>query len=186
MAAATSIITEQSPFIVRTSFTAAQATVPLAEWAAKNGIKKVVTIVSDYGPGIDVEKAFTETFTKAGGTVENLRVPLRQPRLRALPAEGGGRQARRAPRLRAVGRRLAVHEAVSSSAASTRAASSFIAEGSVTDDDLLNAIGDVALGVDHLAPLLGGPRQPREQGLRRGLQEGQQRHAPELHGHGRL
>src|SRR5215204_3952086 len=55
MAAATSIITEQSPYIVRTSFTAAQVTVPLAEWAAKNGFKKVTTIVSDYGPGIDVE-----------------------------------------------------------------------------------------------------------------------------------
>ena len=77
MAAATSIITEQSPFIVRTSFTPPQVTVPLADWAAKNNIKRVVTIVTDYGPGIDAEKAFTETFTKAGGQVENLRVPLR-------------------------------------------------------------------------------------------------------------
>src|SRR3712207_4412364 len=79
MAAATSTITEASPFVVRTSFTAAQATVPLADWAAKNGLKKVTTLVSDYGPGIDVEKAFTEVFTKAGGQVENLRVPLANP-----------------------------------------------------------------------------------------------------------
>ena len=71
MAAATSVITEQSPFIVRTSFTAPQVTVPLAEWAAKNGVRRAVTLVTDYGPGIDVEKAFTETFTKAGGQVEN-------------------------------------------------------------------------------------------------------------------
>ena len=42
-------------------------------------LKRVVTLVSDYGPGIDVEKAFTETFTKAGGQVENLRVPLANP-----------------------------------------------------------------------------------------------------------
>src|ERR671920_814563 len=60
MAAATSNITEQSSYIARTSFTAPQVTVPLAEWAWKNGIRRAVTLVSDYGPGIDVEKAFTE------------------------------------------------------------------------------------------------------------------------------
>ena len=47
MAAATSIITEQSPYIVRTSFTAAQVIVPLAEWALKDGIKHVVTRIYD-------------------------------------------------------------------------------------------------------------------------------------------
>ncbi|MGL4442988.1 MAG: ABC transporter substrate-binding protein, partial [Alsobacter sp.] len=67
-AAATAIITEQSPFIVRTSFTLPQATVPMAEWASRNGVKKVVTLVTDYGPGIDAEKAFVERFAKDGGT----------------------------------------------------------------------------------------------------------------------
>ncbi|HJW12499.1 MAG TPA: ABC transporter substrate-binding protein, partial [Albitalea sp.] len=52
-AAATSMITEQSPYIVRTSFTLPQVSVGIAEWAAKNKIKKVVTLVTDYGPGID-------------------------------------------------------------------------------------------------------------------------------------
>src|SRR5438067_7607137 len=46
MAAGTSIITERSPYIVRTSFTLPQSSVIIADWAAKNGIKKVVTIVS--------------------------------------------------------------------------------------------------------------------------------------------
>ena len=67
MAAGTATITEASPFIVRTSFTMPQATEPMADWAFKNGIKKVVTLVSDYGPGIDSEKAFSGVFTKAGG-----------------------------------------------------------------------------------------------------------------------
>ena len=80
MAAGTSSITEASPFIVRTSFTLAQSSVPMAEWAFKNGIKKVVTMVSDYGPGIDAEKSFSDKFKADGGTiVENLRVPLRSP-----------------------------------------------------------------------------------------------------------
>jgi branched-chain amino acid transport system substrate-binding protein len=145
MAAATSIITEQSPYIVRTSFTAAQVIVPLAEWAAKNGIKHVVTIVSDYGPGIDVEKSFSETFSKTGGQVENLRVPLANPdfspflqkvadakpdALLAFVPSGVGAQFMK----QFVERGL------------DKSGIRFLAEGSVTDDDLLNDLGDVALG----------------------------------------
>ena len=105
MAAGTSIITEASPYIVRTSFTLAQSSVPMADWAAKNGIKKVVTLVSDYGPGIDAEKSFNEQFKADGGTiVEKLRVPLRNPDFAPFLQKARRRQARRAVRLRAVGR----------------------------------------------------------------------------------
>ena len=69
MAAATSAITEASPFIVRTSFTLPQAAVAMGEWAPKNGIKTVVTLVSDYGPGLDAEKAFKAEFESKGGKV---------------------------------------------------------------------------------------------------------------------
>ena len=60
MAAATSSITEASPFIVRTSFTLPQCAVAMGDWAPKNGLKRVVTLVSDYGPGIDAERYFKE------------------------------------------------------------------------------------------------------------------------------
>ena len=80
MAAATSSITEQSPFVIRAGFTLPQVTTPLADWAPKNGISKVVTLVSDYGPGIDAETAFKSRFTANGGQVlAELRVPLRSP-----------------------------------------------------------------------------------------------------------
>jgi branched-chain amino acid transport system substrate-binding protein len=80
MAAATSSITQASPYIVRTSFTLPQASVSMADWAPKNGIKKVVTLVSDYGPGIDAEKYFKDRFIFNGGTVvDTLRVPMRSP-----------------------------------------------------------------------------------------------------------
>src|SRR3954466_160919 len=69
MAAATSSITEASPFIVRSSFTLPQVSVALADWAPKNGIRKVVTLVSDYGPGIDAEKFFKGRFEFNGGKV---------------------------------------------------------------------------------------------------------------------
>jgi branched-chain amino acid transport system substrate-binding protein len=52
----------------------------MAEWANKNGIKKVVTLVADYGPGIDAEKYFADRITLNGGQViEKLRTPLRAP-----------------------------------------------------------------------------------------------------------
>ena len=79
-AAGTSIITERSPYIVRTSFTLAQSTVPMAQWAAKNGIKKVVSMVSDYAPGVDCEVSFKEEFTEQGGQIiEAIRFPLANP-----------------------------------------------------------------------------------------------------------
>ena len=147
MAAATSSITEASPYIVRTSFTLPQVSVALADWAPKNGIKKVVTLVSDYGPGIDAEKYFKERLQFNGGQVtESLRVPLRNPDF--------------APFLQKV-RDLkpdALFVFVPSGAGAAvmkqfvergmeKAGIRLIATGDVTDDDQLNEIGDGALGV---------------------------------------
>ncbi len=75
--AATSAITDKSEFFIRTSYTLWQVTVPLAQWAAKQGTKKVVTAVTDYGPGIDAEAAFKSEFGKQGGSVvESIRMPI--------------------------------------------------------------------------------------------------------------
>ena len=75
--AATSSITEKSDYFIRTSYTLWQVTVPLAQWAAKQGLKKIVTAVTDYGPGIDAEAAFKAEFTKQGGVVvESIRMPM--------------------------------------------------------------------------------------------------------------
>src|ERR1700674_2437179 len=80
MNAATSIITTKSPYIVRVSMTLPQVTVPMAVWAAKNGIKKVYTVVADYGPGLDAEKAFNDAFKAAGGeVVGSIHTPLQNP-----------------------------------------------------------------------------------------------------------
>jgi branched-chain amino acid transport system substrate-binding protein len=79
-AAGTSIITERSPYIVRTSFTLAQSSTIIADWALQNGIKKVVTMVSDYAPGADAEAAFKGRYTANGGQViESIRFPLANP-----------------------------------------------------------------------------------------------------------
>ena len=77
MNAATSVITTRSPYIVRVSHTLPQDTQPMAQWAAKNGIKRVFTLVSDFGPGIDAETQFVKSFKAAGGEiVDSVRSPL--------------------------------------------------------------------------------------------------------------
>ena len=147
MAAATSSITQASPFVVRTSFTLPQAAVAMADWAPKNGIKTAVTLVTDYAPGIDAEKFFRDRFLFNGGkVVESLRVPLRNPDF--------------APFLQKV-RDLkpdALYVFVPSGAGAAvmkqfgergmdKAGIRLIGTGDVTDDDQLNDMGDVALNV---------------------------------------
>src|SRR5260370_31615991 len=80
MAAGTSIITERSPYIVRTSFTLAQSSTIIADWAVQNGIKKVAKLTSDYAPGNDALNFFKQNFTAGGGEiVEEVQVPLSTP-----------------------------------------------------------------------------------------------------------
>lgn len=77
MNAATSAIVNQSPYIIRTSFTTWQTSLPMAQVALDKGVKKVITVVSDYGPGIDAENAFKAGFADIGGeVVESIRMPL--------------------------------------------------------------------------------------------------------------
>ena len=146
MAAGTSIITEKSPYIARTSFTLPQSSVIIADWAAKNGIKKVVTIVSDYAPGADAEKSFTERFKAAGGEIpEAIKVPLANPDF--------------APHLQraADAKPDAIFIFVPSGQGGTfmkqfaergldKAGIKLIGPGDVTDDDLLPGMGDAAVG----------------------------------------
>ncbi|MEK0416168.1 MAG: hypothetical protein RI949_174 [Pseudomonadota bacterium] len=147
MAAATSAITEASPYVVRTSFTLPQASVALAEWANKNNVKKVVSLVADYGPGYDAEKFFTDRITlNSGQVMEKLRTPMRAPDFAPvlqkvrdakpdalfvfLPSGQG------AAFMKQFGER-----------GLDKAGIRLIATGDVTDDDQLNDMGEVAMGV---------------------------------------
>ncbi len=105
MNAATSVITTKSDYIARVSMTLPQISAPMGTWAVKNGIKKAVTLVADYGPGIDAETAFKTNFIGGGGQVtESIRVPLKNPEFAPYHPAHQGRQAGRGIRVRA-GRR---------------------------------------------------------------------------------
>ena len=144
MAAGTSIITERSPYIVRTSFTLAQSSTIIGDWAAKNGIKKVATLTSDYAPGNDALNFFKQNFTAGGGAVvEEVKVPLANPdfapflqRMKDskpdaifvfVPAGQGGNFMKQYAERGLTGIKV-------------------IGPGDVMDDDLLNGMGDAALG----------------------------------------
>ncbi len=80
MLAGASMVTERSPFIVRTSFTLAQSSVIIGDWAAKNGIRKVATLTTDYAPGNDALEFFKSRFLAGGGEiVGEVKVPLVNP-----------------------------------------------------------------------------------------------------------
>ena len=79
MLAATSVITTKSPFVARVSYTLPQAALPMGQWAAKNGIKRVFSVVADYGPGHDSETFFKKGFTEGGGR-SSARCAFRSPR----------------------------------------------------------------------------------------------------------
>jgi branched-chain amino acid transport system substrate-binding protein len=152
MAAGTSTITERSPYIVRTSFTLPQSSVIMAEWAAKNGIKKVVTMVSDYAPGIDSESSFKARFLADGGSVvDAIRVPFQNPDFSPFLQ----RARDDAPN--------AVFVFVPSGQGGTfvkqfiergleGAGIKLICTGDVTDDDQLNGMGDAVIGTISAGP----------------------------------
>jgi branched-chain amino acid transport system substrate-binding protein len=147
MAAATSSITQASPYIVRTSFTLAQASVAMGDWAPKNGIKKVVTLVSDYGPGIDAEKYFIERLLLNGGQVtESLRVPMRSPDFAPFLQKVRDQKPDGLFVFVPSGAGAAVMKQFLERGMD-KAGIKLIGTGDVTDDDQLNDMGDGALNV---------------------------------------
>jgi branched-chain amino acid transport system substrate-binding protein len=149
MNAATAIITTKSPYIARTSLTTPQVNESLGTWAAKKaGIRKVYTLVSDYGPGIDAEGAFQSGFKAAGGEiVGSVRMPVANPdffpflqRAKDLNPEAmfvfvpGGAQPG------------AFGKALVDLGIDTKK-TKVMGQGEITDENALKVMGDAALGL---------------------------------------
>ena len=147
MVAATSSIMNASPYMLRTSWTIPQVASIIGKWAPENGAKKFVSIVSDYGPGADAEKWFQQTIEANGGTViSKLKVPLANPDFAPFLQ----RAADEKPEA------LFVFVPTGAGAAFMKqfvergldkSGIKVIAMADVTDDDLLNNMGDPTIGV---------------------------------------
>jgi branched-chain amino acid transport system substrate-binding protein len=148
MNAATSIITTKSPYMVRASLTTPQLNASLGEWAYKTGIRKVYTMVSDFGPGLDAEGAFSKAFKDSGGEViGSVKMAVANPdfsayvqRAKDLNPESiyiwvpGGAQPP------ALGKALAERGVDPQKI-------KVLGQGEVTDDQALKSMGDAALGI---------------------------------------
>jgi branched-chain amino acid transport system substrate-binding protein len=148
MNAATSIVTEQSEYIVRTGVTIPQLNTVFGQWAFESGVKEAYTLVADYGPGHDAEKAFAAGFTEAGGKIVGAdRTPVANPdfsafvqRVRDANPEavyifvpGGAQPAAIGKAL--VDRGLAPPE------------TKIFAQGELTHPEALESMGDTAKGI---------------------------------------
>ncbi len=152
MAAGTSIITERSPYIVRTSFTLPQKASVIGDWAAKNGLKKVFSIVTDFAPGHDAEKWFKQSFAKAGGVMAGeARVQIANPDFapflqRAADAKPDAIFVFVPSGQGAIFTKQYVERGLDKSGIR------LIATGDLTDDDILAKYGDSVLGVITAGP----------------------------------
>ena len=148
MNAATSIITTKSPYIVRVSMTLPQITQPMAQWAAKNGIKKVYTVVADYGPGLDAEAAFTKAFKAAGGEmVGSVHTPLQNPDFAPFVQRVKDAKPEAVFLFLPAGEQGIAFMKAYKERGLADAGIKLIATGDITDDGVLDAMGDPTLGL---------------------------------------
>jgi branched-chain amino acid transport system substrate-binding protein len=152
MVAATSSIMKASPYMLRTSWTIPQMASVIGEWAPKNGAKKFVSIVSDYGPGKDAEEWFAKTIEANGGSVvEKLKVPLANPDFAPFLQRAADQKPEALFIFVPTGAGAAFMKQFVERGLD-KSGIKVIAMADVTDDDVLNNMGDPAIGV-----ITGGP-----------------------------
>jgi branched-chain amino acid transport system substrate-binding protein len=148
MNAATSIITTKSPYVARVSFTLPQVTVPLAQWAARNGIGQVYVMTSDYGPGRDAAAAFQKAFTAAGGTiVDAVAMPLQSPDFAAYVQRLNDLHPQAVFLFVPAGQQPTALMKTLAEQGLTGSGLKILATGDVTDDAALQGMGDAALNI---------------------------------------
>jgi branched-chain amino acid transport system substrate-binding protein len=148
MNAATSIVTERSPYIVRFSMTLPQVSAPMATWAAKNGIRNVYTLVTDYGPGLDAERQFKATFEAAGGkVVDSVRTPLRNPDFAPYVQRIKDAKPDAVFIFVPAGEQSVAFMKAFEERGLKEAGIRLIATGDLTDDDVLQSMGEPVVGV---------------------------------------
>ena len=146
--AATSVITARSPYITRVSMTIPQVSAPMAEWALKNGVKQVYTVVADYGPGIDAETQFTKTFKAGGGeVVGTLRTPLQNPDFSAAIQRVKDAKPQAVFVFLPAGEQGIAFVKAFNERGLAKDGIKLIATGDITDDHVLDAMGDPTLGL---------------------------------------
>jgi branched-chain amino acid transport system substrate-binding protein len=147
-----SITVTKSPYMVRAGFVLAQQSWIMAEWAAKNGSKRAVTLVNDWAPGTEAETAFKTRFIEAGGDIiECIRIPLSNPdfapflqRIRDIKPDTAF--------IYFPGPQAGVFAKQFAERGLADSGIKIIGPGDLTDDDGLNTMGDQMLGMVTAGP----------------------------------
>jgi len=148
MNAATSSVTTKSNYIVRTSMTLPQNSAPIATWAAANKIRTVFTLVADYGPGQDAETQFKKSFTAAGGTiVGEVRAPVKNPDFAPFLQKIKDARPDAVFLFLPPGAETIAFMKGFTERGLAAAGIRLISTGDLPDEDILEAIGDAALGL---------------------------------------
>ncbi len=148
MNAATSAITTKSDYILRVSHTLPMVTAPIATWAAKNNIKKVFTLVADYGPGHDAEGQFKKTFTAAGGeVVGEVRTPVKNPDFAPFLQKIKDAKPQAVFLFVPPGEQTIAFTKGFVERDLAKAGIRIIATGDLTGEDVIDGVGDNALGI---------------------------------------
>lgn len=148
MNAASSAITDSSPYIARLSFTVQQVSAPMAQWMLRNGITEAYTIVADYASGVDSHTAFEQAFTAGGGKiVGQVRTPMNNPDFSAYVQRIKDAQPQAAFFFFPSGVMPPAFLRVWRERGMAEAGIQLFATGEATDDSYLEATGDVALGL---------------------------------------
>ena len=125
-----------------------QTTAPIAEWANKNGIKKAYTVVADFGPGHDAEKQFIKTFTEKGGEiVGQVRTPVSNPDFSPFLSRVKDSGAEAVFLFVPAGEQGVSFLKGYKQRGLDKANIKLIAPGDLTDEDVLDAMGDDSIGV---------------------------------------
>jgi branched-chain amino acid transport system substrate-binding protein len=152
MSSGASITTTKSPYFVRAGFILAPQSWVLAEWAAKNGSKRVVTMVNDWAPGIEAETAFTTRFKQVGGEiVESIRIPLANPDFAPFLQRIGDIKPDTAF-IYFPGTQAPIFAKQFAERGLAKSGIKVIGPGDLTDDDDLNNMGDQMLGMITAGP----------------------------------
>jgi len=147
MNAAASVIVSKSPYMARVSMTLPQVTMPIAQWAANNNIRRVYTLVADYGPGLDAEATFKKYFTAAGGQIiGEVRTPLKNPDFAPFVQRIKDAQPEAVFIFLPAGEQGIAFMKEYRQRGLADAGIRLIGTGDVVEDDILEAIGDAALG----------------------------------------
>jgi len=160
MSSGASITTTKCPYFVRAGFLLSQQSWILAEWAAKNGSSRVVTLVNDWAPGTEAESAFKTRFTQVGGTiVESIRIPLANPDFAPFLQ----RIADLKPDTAFIyfpGTQAPIFAKQFAERGLGKSGIKIIGPGDLTDDDDLNNMGDQMLGMITAGPYSASHNSP--------------------------